>query len=65
MVRPCDLDARREGALAVALTRGGKASLPGPALLLEDGDVLHVSATPEGIDALRRKLAEGSAPCSS
>lgn len=54
-----------EGALAVALTRGGKASLPGPALLLEDGDVLHVSATPEGIDALRRKLAEGSAPCSS
>ena len=45
-----------EGSLAVALTRGGRASLPGPDATLETGDVLHVSATIEGLAALRRRL---------
>ncbi len=54
-----------EGSLAVALTRGGRASLPGPDTPLETGDVLHVSATPEGLAVLRRRLEARSEPCSS
>jgi len=45
-----------EGSIVVALTRGGRATLPGPDTPLETGDVLHVSATPEGLSALRRRL---------
>jgi trk system potassium uptake protein TrkA len=40
----------------VALTRAGNARLPSPDILLEGEDVLHVSATLEGIEALRRRL---------
>ncbi len=43
----------------VALTRAGKASLPAPETRLEAGDVLHVSATFEGMVALRKQLARG------
>jgi trk system potassium uptake protein TrkA len=42
--------------LPVALTRAGKAVLPAAGTLLEAGDVVHVSATREGIEALRRRL---------
>jgi trk system potassium uptake protein TrkA len=41
---------------AVALTRAGRAILPDRELWLEAGDIVHVSATPEGMDALRRRL---------
>jgi trk system potassium uptake protein TrkA len=40
----------------VSLTRNGEAMLPSPPLTLNAGDVLHVSATPAGIAALRTRL---------
>lgn len=39
-----------------ALTRSGRAMLPAYDTLLEECDVIHVSATLEGIEALRRRL---------
>ena len=42
--------------LAVALTRAGRATLPSPEVRLETGDVLHLSATLAGIEALRQRL---------
>jgi trk system potassium uptake protein len=47
----------REQALAVAFTRGGRASLPNDDMCMEKDDVLHVSATLEGIEILRHRLA--------
>ena len=49
------------GAIAAALTRAGRAMMPSPDTLLESGDVLHVSATRQGMDALRGRLAPGTA----
>jgi trk system potassium uptake protein TrkA len=46
-------------ACLVALTRAGKASLPTFDTLLEYGDILHLSATLEGIEKLRGRLAQG------
>jgi trk system potassium uptake protein len=43
--------------VAVALTRGGTARLPAPDTILGEGDVLHVSATFDGIELLRKQLA--------
>ncbi|HET7009714.1 MAG TPA: TrkA family potassium uptake protein [Anaerolineales bacterium] len=40
----------------VAHTRAGRAQLPGPDLVLHAGDVLHVSATLQGIQGLRSRL---------
>jgi trk system potassium uptake protein TrkA len=45
-------------ACLVALTRAGKASLPTLDTLLEYGDILHLSATLEGIEKLRGRLAQ-------
>jgi len=45
-----------QGALPVSVTRSGSAQLPSPEMVLEGGDVLHVSATLEGIEALRTRL---------
>lgn len=45
-----------EQCLAVAITRVGRAMLPQGDLLLETDDVVHVSATLEGIQALRTRL---------
>jgi trk system potassium uptake protein TrkA len=45
------------GCVAVALSRAGKASLPGGDTRLEACDVLDVSATWEGIEALRKRLS--------
>jgi len=42
--------------LAVALTRAGRAMMPFPELRLELGDVVHLSATLAGIEALRHRL---------
>lgn len=44
-------------ACLVALTRAGKASLPTLDIRLEFGDILHLSATLEGIAKLRERLA--------
>jgi len=46
-----------EGCVPVALTRAGRASLPSGETRLEACDVLNVSGTLEGIEALRRRLA--------
>ena len=45
-----------EGCLPVAVTRAGRAALPGPEARLEEGDVVHVSATLAGIEAMWRLL---------
>jgi trk system potassium uptake protein TrkA len=45
------------GCACVALTRAGKATLPAPDTTVETGDVLHLSATFEGIEVVRRQLA--------
>jgi trk system potassium uptake protein TrkA len=42
--------------VAVAFTRGGHAQLPQPETVLRADDVVHVSATLEGIQALRLRL---------
>jgi trk system potassium uptake protein TrkA len=42
--------------LAVALTRAGRAMLPSEEICLEAGDVVHLSATLEGIEAVRQRL---------
>ena len=43
--------------LPAALTRGGQASLPAPDMVLQAGDVVHVSATFEGVQALRARVS--------
>ena len=43
-------------ACVVALTRAGRASLPAPDTKLEFGDILHLSATLEGIEKLRERI---------
>lgn len=43
--------------LPVALTRAGRAILPSSDLRLDSGDVVHLSATLAGIEALRHRLA--------
>ena len=42
--------------LAAAVTRAGRSMLPTPEMLLEAGDAVHVSATREGMDRLRRRV---------
>jgi trk system potassium uptake protein TrkA len=50
-----ELIGKGEG-LAVALTRGGRAALPQADARLAAGDVVHVSATAQGLRELRRRL---------
>ena len=45
-----------EACVPVAVTRAGKAMLPNPNLKLESGDVLHVSATLDGVEAVRARV---------
>ncbi len=47
------------GTLPVALTRAGRAILPVSDIKFESGDVLHVSATFDGIKSLRARLGFG------
>lgn len=42
--------------VAAAVTRAGRSMLPTPEMPLEAGDLVHVSATPEGMDRLRRRV---------
>jgi trk system potassium uptake protein TrkA len=49
-------------AMAAAFTRGGRSMLPASDLTLEPGDVLHVSATLPGIEALRERAAAAGGP---
>lgn len=43
--------------LPVALTRGGQAMLPSGETRLQAGDIVHLSTTMQGIEALRTRLA--------
>jgi trk system potassium uptake protein len=45
-----------EGSILAALTRSGRAHLPAPDIRIEAGDVILVSATFEGIDAMRKQI---------
>jgi len=49
-----------QGTLPVALTRAGRAILPDLATKLQTGDLLNVSATFEGFQALRARLEKGA-----
>ena len=42
--------------VAAAVTRAGRSMLPASDMLLEAGDVVHLSATPAGMDRLRRRV---------
>jgi trk system potassium uptake protein TrkA len=42
----------------VSVSRAGRAMLPSPSLPLQSADVIHVSATQEGIESLRKRLNE-------
>jgi trk system potassium uptake protein len=56
-----------EECVAVAVTRAGRAFMPKPKTILEKGDVIHVSATFDGIKGVCKQLnsAEGNPQCSS
>lgn len=54
-----DLMREAPSCLPVALTRAGRALLPSPEMILEEGDLLNVSATFDGIQALRTCLDSG------
>jgi trk system potassium uptake protein TrkA len=58
--RLADLLASAE-CVAVAHTRAGRSALPVPDLVLELGDVVHVSASLQGVEELRRRLARKEA----
>lgn len=47
-----------EQCIPVAVTRAGKAVLPDPKMALQSGDILHLSATAEGAEALRKRIHE-------
>lgn len=49
-----------EGCLLISLTRAGRAMLPDLAVRLEGGDIIHASATFEGIENLRNVLKNNS-----
>jgi trk system potassium uptake protein TrkA len=49
-------------AMAVAFTRAGRSLLPAPDLALAPGDILLVSATLPGIEALRERAAPAGGP---
>lgn len=51
----CDL-VSSDTCLPISLTRAGKAALPAEDSVLETGDVLHISATLEGVEALRKQI---------
>lgn len=42
--------------IPVSLTRAGRAMLPADDMIIEEGDILHIGATLEGIIALRERL---------
>jgi trk system potassium uptake protein TrkA len=45
-----------DGCVPVSVTRAGRAMLPAPNMVLETGDVIHVSATLEGVQTLRKQI---------
>jgi trk system potassium uptake protein TrkA len=58
--RPLKDLANIEGCLLISLTRAGRAMLPDLTVHLEGGDIVHASATFEGIENLRNILTNKS-----
>ena len=54
--KPRTIAARGEGWAVVAVSRDGATSIPGEAVPVEAGDVLHVACTPERLAGARREL---------
>jgi len=48
-----------EDCVIISLTRAGKAILPSKDMKIDAGDVIHVSATFEGVEDLRKRLSAG------
>jgi len=42
--------------VVTSLTRAGRASLVGPDFILQTGDIIHISATFEGVEEMRNRL---------
>ena len=42
--------------IVAAVTRAGRGMLPRPDMVLETGDLVHISTTPEGMNALRQQV---------
>lgn len=57
--RPVQELVQGSAARAVSLTRAGRSRLPEPADRLQPGDILHVSATLEGIQIVQKRLELG------
>ena len=55
-----DLLRNNPDCLPVALTRAGRALLPGTGTTLETGDLVNISATFAGIQALRQHMDAGT-----
>jgi trk system potassium uptake protein TrkA len=49
---------KNKDCLPISITRAGRAFLPEATMKVMSGDMLHVSATMEGISALRKQLCE-------
>jgi len=47
----------------VSVSRAGRAMLPSPSLPLRTGDVIHISATEEGVAGLRKRVKEIEEAC--
>ena len=52
LLNPCN------DCLTISLTRSGHASIPNPQTILHADDLLHLSATVEGIEELRQRLVK-------
>jgi trk system potassium uptake protein TrkA len=48
--------ASTEFCIPISVSRAGKALLPDPKMILQSGDILHVSATQEGAETLRQQI---------
>ncbi len=57
-MKPLNLLIPHDGCITIALTRAGRASIPSNDVILYEGDILDVSATFEGIDALRKRIID-------
>ncbi len=48
--------ASSKACIPVSVTRAGRAMLPSSNMVLETGDIVHISATLEGVEALRNRM---------
>ena len=46
----------KNSCIPISVTRAGRAALPSPDMIVESGDILHVSATLDGVESLRSRV---------